>query len=152
LLAGARLVFRDGTPDILAYPQDRVAYGRLCRLLSAGKIRAPKGECYLTFEDLLKWQEGLLLIVLLPHPLRQQVEEVEATKSWNEKFSDWNAVPAARLPASEDVAPVLATLKDAAPGRVWLGVSMPYLGDDLRRLRALQSDQQRQNHPPHQSP
>ena len=36
LLVGARLVFCDGTPDILAYPQDRVAYGRLCQLLSEG--------------------------------------------------------------------------------------------------------------------
>ena len=35
LLVGARLVFTDGTPDILAYPTDRVAYGYLCRLLSA---------------------------------------------------------------------------------------------------------------------
>jgi error-prone DNA polymerase len=42
LLVGSRLVFVDGTPDILAYPTDRAAYGRLCRLLSAGKLRAPK--------------------------------------------------------------------------------------------------------------
>ena len=34
LLIGARLVFIDGTPDILAYPRDRAAYGRLCQLLS----------------------------------------------------------------------------------------------------------------------
>ncbi len=61
LLVGARLVFVDGTPDILAYPTDRAAYGRLCRLLSAGKLRAPKGECHLALHDLLKWQEGLLL-------------------------------------------------------------------------------------------
>ena len=64
LLVGARLVFTDGTPDILAYPTDRVAYGNLCRLLSAGKLQAPKGECYLTLDDLLKWQEGLLLVVM----------------------------------------------------------------------------------------
>src|ERR1017187_3945229 len=37
LLVGTRLVFVDGTPDILAYPMDRAAYGRLCRLLSLGK-------------------------------------------------------------------------------------------------------------------
>src|SRR6266487_3521982 len=52
LLIGARLVFIDGTPDILAYPRDRAAYGRLCRLLSQGKLRAEKGECQLRFEDL----------------------------------------------------------------------------------------------------
>jgi len=33
LLIGTRLVFTDGAPDILAYPKDRAAYGRLCRLL-----------------------------------------------------------------------------------------------------------------------
>ena len=34
VLPGTRLVFCDGTPDILAYPQDRAAWGRLCRLLT----------------------------------------------------------------------------------------------------------------------
>ena len=33
LAVGVRLVFRDGTPDILVYPQDRPAYSRLTRLL-----------------------------------------------------------------------------------------------------------------------
>src|ERR1044071_680589 len=34
---GARLVFADGiTPDILVFPQDRAAWGRLTRLLSRG--------------------------------------------------------------------------------------------------------------------
>jgi error-prone DNA polymerase len=37
LLIGARLVFIDGTPDILIYPRDRAAYGRLCQLLTRGK-------------------------------------------------------------------------------------------------------------------
>ena len=47
LAVGARLVFRDGTPDILAYPKDRPAYARLTRLLTIGNRRAPKGECWL---------------------------------------------------------------------------------------------------------
>src|SRR5437588_257790 len=41
---GARLVPEDG-PSLIAYPTDRAAYGRLCRLLTVGKRRAPKGEC-----------------------------------------------------------------------------------------------------------
>ena len=53
LLVGARLVFNDGTPDILAYPKARAAYGRLCRLITTGKLRAKKGECHLSFADLL---------------------------------------------------------------------------------------------------
>ena len=37
LLIGSRLVFIDDTPDILVYPRDRAAYGRLCQLLTRGK-------------------------------------------------------------------------------------------------------------------
>src|SRR6185312_914286 len=70
LLVGARLVFRDGTPDILAYPQDRAAYGRLCQLLSRGKLRAQKGECFIGLSDLLEFREGLLLIVMPPADLK----------------------------------------------------------------------------------
>src|SRR5712675_1092293 len=44
IAVGARLVFIDGTPDILAYPRDRAAWGRLTRLLSLGKRRAEKGD------------------------------------------------------------------------------------------------------------
>ena len=66
LLVGARLVFQDGTPDMLVYPQDRAAYGRLCQLLSLGKSRAPKGDCFLTFDDFWEYREGLLAIVLPP--------------------------------------------------------------------------------------
>jgi error-prone DNA polymerase len=64
LLIGARLVFRDGTPDILAYPKNRKAYGRLSRLLSIGKLRAEKGECLLDLDDLLEHRRGLQLIVM----------------------------------------------------------------------------------------
>jgi error-prone DNA polymerase len=66
LLVGARLVFRDGTPDILAYPKDRKAYARLSRLISIGKLRADKGECLLDFKDLADFRRGLLLIVIPP--------------------------------------------------------------------------------------
>jgi error-prone DNA polymerase len=64
LLVGARLVFNDGTPDILAYPKDRAGYGNLCRLLSLGKSRAPKGECFLALADLIAHRDGLLLIMM----------------------------------------------------------------------------------------
>ena len=64
VVVGSRLVFRDGTPDLLAYPSDRAAYGRLCRLLSTGNMRAPKGECWLDLADLLEFGEGLQIIAL----------------------------------------------------------------------------------------
>jgi len=83
LLIGARLVFADGTPDILAYPADKAAYGRLCRMLSTGKLRAPKGECVLGLSDLLTRQEGLLLVVMPPQPGRTTVGISPLKKAWN---------------------------------------------------------------------
>lgn len=64
LVVGARLVFADGTPDILAYPENKEGWGRLCRLLTLGKRRAEKGDCTLTLGDLLRHVRGLLLIVM----------------------------------------------------------------------------------------
>ena len=61
---GARLVFADDTPDILAYPRDRAAWGRLCRLLTRGNLRAEKGECILYLDDLLDHIDGLELVVM----------------------------------------------------------------------------------------
>jgi error-prone DNA polymerase len=54
VVPGARLVFADGTPDILAYPRDRNAWGRLTRLLTVGKSRGDKAQCILYGEDLLE--------------------------------------------------------------------------------------------------
>ena len=66
LLIGARLAFRDGTPDILAYPRNRRGYAWLSRLLSIGKQRAEKVECLLDFDDLIARRRGLLFIVMPP--------------------------------------------------------------------------------------
>ena len=59
LAVGARLMFADGTPDILAYPQNRTAWGRLTRLLTVGKSRAEKAECILFLDDLIEHIAGL---------------------------------------------------------------------------------------------
>ena len=61
---GARLVFADDTPDILAYPRNRRGWAHLCRMLSAGNLRSKKGTCTLFLSDLLEWQDELQLIVL----------------------------------------------------------------------------------------
>ena len=108
LAVGSRLVFSDGTPDILAYPRDRAGWGRLTRLLSLGKGRAEKGDCILGLPDLLDHIEGLNLIVM----------------------------PPARIHA-ERLGALLVRLKGAAPRSVWLAASMLYRGDDARRLERL---------------
>ena len=67
LVVGCRLDLRDSLP-VLAYPTDRAAYARLCRLLTLGKGRAGKGGCDLSWADLAAQGDGLL-IVLLPDQL-----------------------------------------------------------------------------------
>ncbi|QOZ67749.1 error-prone DNA polymerase [Bradyrhizobium arachidis] len=114
LLIGARIVFIDGTPDILVYPRDRAAYGRLCQLLTRGKrgdddiTRIEKGECHLRFADLLEFSEGQLLVLTLPH-----------------RFEQTQALD------------ILAKLKDRGAEGVWLAASLVYRGDDRRRLARL---------------
>ncbi|MGY4331394.1 error-prone DNA polymerase [Bradyrhizobium sp. LB7.2] len=113
LLIGTRIVFIDGTPDILVYPRDRAAYGRLCQLLTRGKrgddiTRIEKGECHLTFADLLAFSEGQLLILTLPH----------------------------RFDAAQ-AQDILAKLKASRAEGVWLAASLIYRGDDRRRLAQL---------------
>jgi len=95
LLIGARLVFRDGTPDILAYPESRVAYGRLCQLLSLGKARAPKGDCFLDLGDLRAHRAGLLLIVMPPR-------EIESIKPLLKALGPDTWLAAAMLHKGED--------------------------------------------------
>ncbi len=109
LAVGARLVFSDGSPDVLAYPENRIGWGCLTRLLTVGKDRAEKGDCILGLSDLMEDTKGLSLIVLPPR--RVEYKSLIAT---------------------------LARLKEASSRQsVWLGASLLYRGDDRRRLEKL---------------
>src|SRR5947209_15380785 len=65
LVIGCRLDLADGT-SLLAYPEDRAAYGRLTRLLTLGKRRAAKGECRLDYADVVAHGEGQIVVALSP--------------------------------------------------------------------------------------
>ncbi|MEM7663643.1 MAG: error-prone DNA polymerase [Pseudomonadota bacterium] len=75
LLVGARLVPRDG-PELICYPQDRAAYGRLSKLLTRGKLRAEKGDCELYLEDILAHAEGQIFIGLPPVKLDETFKAI----------------------------------------------------------------------------
>jgi error-prone DNA polymerase len=104
---GCRLAFRDSTPDIFAWPTDRAAYGRLCRLLTLGNRRAEKGACHLDLDDLLAWGSGMMLALM---PGRQ---------------------PNPRLGAT------LGRLKDCFADAIRLVVTRPHGAGDHRRLMQL---------------
>ncbi|MDQ0316631.1 error-prone DNA polymerase [Amorphus orientalis] len=61
---GCRLVFSDATPELFAWPTDRAAYGRLCRLLTVGNMRGEKGDCRLLRNDLAAHSAGLVFAVV----------------------------------------------------------------------------------------
>ena len=137
LVVGSRLVFADGTPDIVAYPLNRTGWRRLCRMLSAGNLRAKKGECHLTLDDVLHWAEDLALIIIAP-PLQG--------RGWggdcSHKLQHWKAptVPTPYpSPEGEGLEALLLALKTAAPNRLWLGATMPRAGRDKRRLAQMKS-------------
>ncbi|QMW22485.1 error-prone DNA polymerase [Sandaracinobacteroides saxicola] len=108
LVVGTRLVFADGTPDVIAYPVNRPGWGRLTRLLSTGNLRAEKGGCVLNLPDLL-FNAADLLLILLP-----------------DDSGDIDALD-----------PPLSTLRTVAADRLWLGATMPRGGQDRRRLAML---------------
>src|SRR4051812_26190345 len=64
LVAGCRLDLMDGSA-LLVWPENRAAWSRLTRLLTTGKGRADrkkgeKGQCFLHWEDVAAWSEGLV--------------------------------------------------------------------------------------------
>ncbi|WP_431862412.1 error-prone DNA polymerase [Azospirillum sp.] len=65
LVVGCRLDLTDAG-SLLAFPTDRAAYGRLSRLLTLGKRRAPKGACFLGRDDVLEHARGMRFVLLPP--------------------------------------------------------------------------------------
>lgn len=47
-------------PSMVLWPTDRAAYGRLCQLLSRGRLRCEKGQCELHWSDLVELSEGMI--------------------------------------------------------------------------------------------
>ncbi len=89
LVVGARLVFCDGTPDIVAYPVNRTGWGNLCRMLTEGNKPAQKGDCLLTFEHLIEFCGDLLLIAMAEAP----DEEILRRLLWRTRGSLWLGAP-----------------------------------------------------------
>jgi error-prone DNA polymerase len=74
---GCRLALADPPGlEVLVYPTDLSAYGRLCELLTLGKRRAAKGQCRLVLHDLLENSAGLLAVIVPPESLDQRFVEV----------------------------------------------------------------------------
>ncbi len=165
LLVGTRLVTTDGF-EVLTYPTDRTAYGRLCRLITAGNLKAKKSECHLSFAEILNAAEGQIFIALPPAELTFGSDSISAHPRENilEKItSPWRGEVDARSAAGggDATAPLvtpprplrgrpspsrggfgvfttrLAALVRAAPGRTFLAGVHYHRGDEPHRLGLL---------------
>ncbi len=106
IIVGARLDFRDG-PSALCLPTDRKAYSRLSQLITLGRRRAPKGECWIDWPDFLERIEGQQVILLPP----RQPDEAFVAR--------------------------LTQLRGLIGDNLSLGFSRLYRSDDKRRLARL---------------
>ena len=110
-VVGCRLQLVTGE-TFLAYPRDRVAYGRLCTLLSKGKMQMTdgawqaKGACDITLDDLASHSQDVQLIVIP-----------------NENIDHFSAG--------------LPHLKRALPGMEYIAATYLYRGDDRARINHL---------------
>ncbi len=109
LIPAVLLALEDGQ-ELVALPQDRAAWGRLTRLLTLGKRRAPKGRCHLTEADVIAHAEGLTLL--------------------------WRP-PEAGRPSRGARAPALERWARRLPGQVFLLAAPRADGQDGPRLDAL---------------
>lgn len=85
---GARLVFSDTTPDVLAFPMNRKGWGNLCRLLSTGNLRTEKGSCLIYLDDLLEWGDEMMLAILPDRTLLESPGSAEAFPALLERLRD----------------------------------------------------------------
>ncbi|MEF3047911.1 error-prone DNA polymerase [Pseudotabrizicola sp. L79] len=112
LIPGVRLVLTDGFA-VTALPRDRAAWGRICRLITKGNLRAPKGECHLELADLLEWGQGAELLL---HPPGQRLTPVARPQ----RQTGWQA-QAGRL-------------AQAFPGQCSVVLAPHYDGQDRARM------------------
>ena len=152
VLTGARLQFTDGN-ELIVYPKDRAAYGRLCRLLSIGKAEIDKdtaiipkaaerkvkpigkGECRLTFDQAVELGEGLVALVPAPE-LPDAVFEARL-QSWRQVWPDRLYLLAAPLYRGDDKARlnILAEISQGAGAPMVASNGALYHQFERRRLQ-----------------
>ncbi|SDG87431.1 error-prone DNA polymerase [Chitinophaga filiformis] len=112
IIVGCRLDLMDG-PSLLAYPTDKAAYSRLCRLLTTGNLRAEKGDCHLYKKDVYEHAEGMKFIIVPPEQLTTSFDFAppfkEALKEYSKHLGN----------------------------QVYLATTRSYLGDDQKKLYQL---------------
>ncbi len=135
----------------LAYPTDRAAYGRLCRLISAGRMGTldgewqDKGVCEINLAMLVQWSEGVQLVLLPPASL--EAEFTIAVESNVVAFARFDSRPSTALRKAVEgreitsltasFAAIIPHLTQQLPTLRHIAASYLYTGDDIARIEVL---------------
>jgi error-prone DNA polymerase len=141
-IVGVRLDLEDA-PSLLAYPTDRAAYGRLCRLLTLGQRRAEKGKCILYLEDVSAHAEGQIFVAVpsedfSPSLLLSSPGSTGRSSNHRSRDNEGHRLLDARF-RGHDMKEKLERIKEAlsAKAPLYLAASHAYRGDDRARIGAL---------------
>ncbi len=85
-LIGTEIHPRDA-PPMVVWATDRPAYGRMCQLISRGRMRSPKGSCDLSWDDVVEFSEGIIAGVIPDISHQESLSRFLATK-FREVFAD----------------------------------------------------------------
>ncbi|MFC3099339.1 error-prone DNA polymerase [Altererythrobacter lauratis] len=134
---GCRIEVVEGLA-FLAYPTNRAAYGRLCRLISAGRMAKldgewqDKGACDISLPMLAEHSEGVQLILLPPRDLAAPL----TVPAWGSNVvgMDGSAYQEQVTGGFADILPHLAA---GLPAMRHIAASYLYRGDDVARIERL---------------
>ena len=132
-IIGCRIEPVDG-PAFLAYPRNRAAYGRLCALLSQGKMQAldsswqAKGACAITLAMLAQASADIIVIALPPYDLVEPLYP---------PIVDTAARLTLVQPDRIDFVTLMPVLKTLLPGLAYIAASYLYRGGDVARINRL---------------
>ena len=145
-VVGVHLDLKDA-PSLLAYPTNRSAYGRLCRLLTLGQRCAEKGECILYLDDVAAHAKGLIFIILppddwiVPHPSRRRFAPPQGEGKKIFAFSNPHAEErpkdASRSMQSKSPESDLTHLRELLAAPLYLAARHSYRGNDRARIATL---------------
>ncbi|GAA4643913.1 error-prone DNA polymerase [Pontixanthobacter gangjinensis] len=136
-LIGCRIETIEGV-NFLAYPRDRAAYGRLCRLISAGRMSTidgewqTKGECGISLAMLAEHSERVQLVLLPPTHLDEQ----RTIPAWASNVVDLEGY-AVETVINCNFEKSLQHLTAGLPTLSHLAASYLYNGNDVARIDRL---------------
>lgn len=141
-IIGCRIETVEGLA-FLAYPQDRAAYGRLCQLISTGRMQTlagawqAKGVCEIDLAMLAAHAEGMHLVLVPPGDLDQSFTVETESNIYAFPGGISPAFPPASTSLSLSFPELLPRLVNSLPTMRHLAASYLYVGDDIARIERL---------------